>query len=85
MKFPNRNVINDHDPRWTPNTLIIAEELGIDSFDIDAMAGAAGGNPEINHPLVTAAENGAMWASEDLIEAYECGERQVGGTLFHSV
>jgi general L-amino acid transport system substrate-binding protein len=46
--------------RWTLNALLIAEELGINSANVDEMAAAAGGNPEINRLLGTEGEYGAM-------------------------
>jgi len=50
--------------RWTLNALIAAEELGVDSSNIDSMAGAAGDNPEINRMLGTEGELGAMLGLE---------------------
>ena len=46
--------------RWTLNALIIAEELGITSANIDRLAAAAGNNPEMNHLLGTEGRYGAM-------------------------
>ena len=46
--------------RWTLNALIAAEELGITSANIDEMAGAPTGNPEINRLLGTEGTLGEM-------------------------
>jgi general L-amino acid transport system substrate-binding protein len=46
--------------RWTLNTLIIAEELGITSENVDQLASAPTDNPEINRVLGTEGEYGAM-------------------------
>jgi general L-amino acid transport system substrate-binding protein len=45
--------------RWTLNALILAEEYGIDSANVDQLA-AGGDNPEINRMLGTEGEFGAM-------------------------
>ena len=39
--------------RWTLNALIVAEELGVTSANIDQLAASAGDNPEINRLLGT--------------------------------
>ena len=39
--------------RWTLNALIVAEELGVTSANIDQLASSAGDNPEINRLLGT--------------------------------
>jgi general L-amino acid transport system substrate-binding protein len=46
--------------RWTLNTLLIAEELGITQANVAEMAAAPGLNPEINRLLGTEGEYGAM-------------------------
>ncbi|MEO0679335.1 MAG: amino acid ABC transporter substrate-binding protein [Pseudomonadota bacterium] len=46
--------------RWTLNALIIAEEIGITSENVDELASAATNNPEINRMLGTEGEYGAM-------------------------
>jgi len=56
--------------RWTLNALIAAEELGVDSSNLDAMAGAAGDNPEINRLLGTEGELGAMLGLEGILTVY---------------
>jgi general L-amino acid transport system substrate-binding protein len=45
--------------RWTLNALILAEEYGIDSTNVDQLA-AGSDNPEINRMLGTEGEFGAM-------------------------
>jgi general L-amino acid transport system substrate-binding protein len=45
--------------RWTLNALILAEEYGIDSANVDQLA-AGSDNPEINRMLGTEGEFGAM-------------------------
>jgi general L-amino acid transport system substrate-binding protein len=46
--------------RWTLNTLLIAEELGITQANVAEMAAAPGANPEINRLLGTEGEYGTM-------------------------
>lgn len=46
--------------RWTLNALIIAEEVGVTSENVEEMAAAAGNNPEINRLMGTEGEYGAM-------------------------
>ncbi|MEM9843678.1 MAG: amino acid ABC transporter substrate-binding protein [Pseudomonadota bacterium] len=50
--------------RWTLNALISAEELGVTSANIAEMAGAAGGNPEVNRLLGTEGNLGEMLGLE---------------------
>ena len=38
--------------RWTLNALIITEEVGVTSENVEEMAAAAGNNPEINRLMV---------------------------------
>ncbi|AVO38095.1 amino acid ABC transporter substrate-binding protein [Pukyongiella litopenaei] len=46
--------------RWTLNTLIAAEELGITSANVEEMSAAAGDKPEINRMLGTEGTLGEM-------------------------
>lgn len=46
--------------RWTYNALLIAEELGITSQNVEKLASAPTDNPEINRLLGTEGEYGAM-------------------------
>ena len=46
--------------RWTLNVLILAEEYGVNSGNVEQLASAAGDNPEINRMLGTEGEFGAM-------------------------
>ena len=51
--------------RWTLNALIVAEELGITSANVNDMAATAGDNPEVNRLLGTEGELGAMMALDN--------------------
>ena len=46
--------------RWSLNTMIAAEELGVTSANVDTLASAAGDNPEINRMLGTEGDLGSM-------------------------
>ncbi|MDT8343339.1 MAG: amino acid ABC transporter substrate-binding protein [Thermohalobaculum sp.] len=46
--------------RWTYNALLIAEELGVTSQNVEKLASAPTDNPEINRLLGTEGEYGAM-------------------------
>jgi general L-amino acid transport system substrate-binding protein len=46
--------------RWTYNALLIAEELGVNSGNVEKLASAPTDNPEINRMLGTEGEYGAM-------------------------
>ncbi|MCK0096773.1 amino acid ABC transporter substrate-binding protein [Yoonia sp. F2084L] len=50
--------------RWTLNALIAAEELGVTSANIEELAAAPTGNPEVNRLLGTEGELGAMLGLE---------------------
>ena len=50
--------------RWTLNALITAEELGVTSANIEELAAAPTGNPEVNRLLGTEGELGAMLGLE---------------------
>jgi len=50
--------------RWTLNALVTAEELGVTSANIEELAAAPTGNPEINRLLGTEGELGAMLGLE---------------------
>jgi general L-amino acid transport system substrate-binding protein len=66
--------------RWTLNALIIAEELGITSANVQDMAKAATSNPEINRLLGTEGEYGKMagldqdWAVKAIAAGGNFGE-----------
>ena len=46
--------------KWVVNALIVAEELGVTSSNVDELAKAAGDNPSINRLLGTEGDMGAM-------------------------
>lgn len=46
--------------KWVVNALIIAEELGVTSENIDELAGSAGDNPSVNRLTGTEGDFGAM-------------------------
>jgi general L-amino acid transport system substrate-binding protein len=50
--------------RWSLNALIAAEELGVTSANIEELAAAPTGNPEVNRLLGTEGELGAMLGLE---------------------
>ena len=66
--------------RWSLNTLIAAEELGVTSENVAELAAAPTNNPEINRMLGTEGELGAMigldadWAVKVLSVAGNYGE-----------
>ncbi len=66
--------------RWTLNALITAEELGVTSANIEELAAAPTGNPEINRLLGTEGELGAMigleadWAKNAIAAGGNYGE-----------
>ncbi len=66
--------------RWVLNTLIAAEEMGVDSSNVADLASSAGDNPEINRMLGTEGELGAMlglesdWAVKALMANGNYGE-----------
>ncbi len=66
--------------RWTLNALIAAEELGVTSENIEELAAAPTGNPEINRMLGTEGELGAMlglpadWAKNAIMSDGNYGE-----------
>jgi general L-amino acid transport system substrate-binding protein len=66
--------------RWTLNALIAAEELGVTSANIEELAAAPTGNPEINRLLGTEGELGAMlgleadWAKNAIAAGGNYGE-----------
>ncbi|MEM7071376.1 MAG: amino acid ABC transporter substrate-binding protein [Pseudomonadota bacterium] len=66
--------------RWVLNVLILAEELGVTSKNVDSLAKSAGDNPEINRILGTEGEYGAMlglpadWAVHVISQVGNYGE-----------
>jgi general L-amino acid transport system substrate-binding protein len=66
--------------RWTLNALIAAEELGVTSANIEELAAAPTGNPEVNRLLGTEGELGAMlgleadWAKNAIAAGGNYGE-----------
>ena len=50
--------------RWTLNALIVAEELGVTSANIDQLASSPGDNPEINRLLGTEGDLGELLGLE---------------------
>ncbi|MCL5778940.1 amino acid ABC transporter substrate-binding protein [Limibaculum sp. FT325] len=46
--------------RWTLNALVVAEEFGVNSGNVDQLASAPTDNPEVNRLLGTEGEYGAM-------------------------
>ena len=66
--------------RWTLNAMITAEELGVTSANIEELAAAPTGNPEINRLLGTEGELGAMlgleadWAKNAIAAGGNYGE-----------
>ncbi len=66
--------------RWTLNALITAEELGVTSANIEELAAAPTGNPEVNRLLGTEGELGAMlgleadWAKNAIAAGGNYGE-----------
>ena len=66
--------------RWSLNALIAAEELGVTSANIEELAAAPTGNPEVNRLLGTEGELGAMlgldagWAKNAIAVGGNYGE-----------
>ncbi len=66
--------------RWTLNALIAAEELGVTSANVEELAAAPTGNPEVNRLLGTEGELGAMlgleadWAKNAIAAGGNYGE-----------
>jgi general L-amino acid transport system substrate-binding protein len=66
--------------RWTLNSMITAEELGVTSANIDELSAAATDSPEINRLLGTEGELGAMlglpadWAKNAIASDGNYGE-----------
>jgi len=66
--------------RWVLNALIAAEELGVTSANVEELAAAAGGNPEINRLLGTEGTLGEMlgleadWAKKAIMVGGNYGE-----------
>ena len=66
--------------RWTLNALIAAEELGVTSANLEELAAAPTGNPEVNRLLGTEGELGAMlgldadWAKNAIAAGGNYGE-----------
>ncbi|WP_375174789.1 amino acid ABC transporter substrate-binding protein [Pseudooceanicola sp.] len=66
--------------RWSLNTLIAAEELGITSENVEEMGASAGNNPEINRLLGTEGNLGEMlgldaaWAKNIIMAVGNYGE-----------
>ena len=66
--------------RWVLNALIAAEELGVDSGNVEQLAAAAGDNPSINRMLGTEGDFGAMidldkqWAKRAIAYGGNYGE-----------
>ncbi|RMF36017.1 MAG: amino acid ABC transporter substrate-binding protein [Alphaproteobacteria bacterium] len=85
-KEPLGPVVRQTDPewtdivRWTLNTLIAAEELGVTSANVTEMSKGPTGNPEINRMLGTEGDFGAMlglspdWAVQVILAVGNYGE-----------